>query len=359
MGDGQQKRVLLVRIGSIGNALVSVPAIRALRRAWPQAHISMVANPLVVELLSRCPYLDELISYDNTGPEKAGPGYARFILGLRRRRFTHAVHFRRYLRSELMGFLSGAPVRVGFATEARVQLVNRKVEYLEGESVIEQNLKLVRALGVDAQDRSLEYWPSEGSEAVQKLIAKTGIDGPLVVMHPGGMTFGERLWDGYGELIAIIRISMGARVVIIGGPAEREVVQKAAESVRPHAVFDADLSLAEHAELIMRADLFAGQNSAPAHLAKSVGTPGAVVYAPQLNVQGEVNKWKPEGCSYLAFTPGLDCLACSMYPCDPESIKRCANSIPPGKVAEALEKLYEEEKKNKLEKGGSHGGDPG
>ena len=76
------RRVLLIRIGAMGNALVSVPAIRALRQAWPDAYLGMVADPLTREVLSACPYIDEFIDYDNRGSEKAGPGYARFIFKL-------------------------------------------------------------------------------------------------------------------------------------------------------------------------------------------------------------------------------------------------------------------------------------
>ena len=91
-----------------------------------------MADPVTKELLKACPYIDEIISYDNKGPEKAGPGYGRFILNLRKRKFTHAIMFRRYTRSEIMGFLSGAPVRVGFITESPLQLINKKVDYEEG-----------------------------------------------------------------------------------------------------------------------------------------------------------------------------------------------------------------------------------
>ncbi|MFO8055874.1 MAG: glycosyltransferase family 9 protein [bacterium] len=341
-GTAPTPRVLLIRIGAIGNALVSVPAIRGLRKAWPDAYLCLVGDPLTLELLQPSPYLDETISYDNKGPQKAGPGYARFIRELRKRRFTHAVHFRRYLRSELMGFLSGAPVRVGFATEARLQLLNRKVEYRQGENVIELNLELVRALGVDAHDRRLECWPAGESDRVEALIDKACGSGPLVVIHPAGATQREQLWPGFGELAGMLKKELDARVIMIGAPSEKELVEKTASSARVPAAIGFPLN--EVALLIQKADLFCGTDSGPAHIADAVHTPGGIIYAPHKRLDRQLKKWKPEGEDYLAFTPETDCNSCPRETCTTEDKRRCAASIPAPRVCKGLKELHERRK---------------
>jgi len=336
-------RVLFVRIGAIGNALVSVPAIRAVRKSWPGAYLCLAGDPLTLELMKSCPYLDETISYDNKGPQKAGPGYARFVLELRKRRFTHVVHFRRYLRSELMGFLSGAPFRVGFATEARLQLINQKVEYREGDNIIELNLELVRALGIDACDRSLECWPPEQSEALDRLLGSVSGRGPLVVLHPVGATQKQQLWPGFAELAEMLEDNLDARLVMIGAPSERFLVEETAKATRS-AVTAVGLSLDHVALLIKKADLFCGIDSGPAHLADAVQTPGAIIYAPHRGLGRQLRKWKPEGDDYLAFTPETDCQYCTKESCGPEDKKRCAASIPVEDVYKGLAELYEKKK---------------
>jgi ADP-heptose:LPS heptosyltransferase len=341
--DGKP-RVLFIRFGAIGNALVAVPAIRALRRAWPDAYFALAGDPLTLELLGTCPYIDDFIRYDFRGPEAFPLGYTRFILDLRRRRFTHSIHFSRRLRSELIGLFSGARVRVGFETESRVQFLTDKVAYDEGDNVIEQNLKPARALGVESSDRRLEYWPSDGSARVEKALESAGGVGPLVVIHPAGSTQQERLWDGFGGLANTLRERMGARVVMIGSEAERGLVEAAASSISPPAVTAAGLPLPELANLIKMADLFAGTDSGPAHIADAVGTPGAVLYAPHRGLERQLRKWKPEGERYLAFTPSRDCNQCGDYPCSKASQKDCANDISVVEVANALERLYAENK---------------
>ncbi len=348
-------RVLLIRFGQIGNALVAVPAIRALRNAWPDARLAMVADPLTYELLAPCPYLDEFIVYDSRGPQKAGPGYVKFIARLRREKFTHALHFRSYIRSQLIGFLSGAPVRIGFGTDEFPQLLNRVIEYSAKENIIEQNLKLVRELGVEAADRTLEYWPDAGSKKVAELLGNEPADRPLVVLHPAGVTHEERMWPGFGELARELKSRLNARIVMIGSPSEKGLVYKTAgeADVKDIAI---GWPLPEVAELIKRADLFAGLDSGPSHLADAVGTGGAIIYAPHCGLKDHLEKWKPESGDFLAFTPGRDCRECPENPCAasgrdcdncddnqcPMSRQaRCASEIEARRVADGLVELYE------------------
>jgi ADP-heptose:LPS heptosyltransferase len=334
----QQRRVLLVRFGPIGNALVAVPAIRALRRAWPEARLTLAADPVTLELMGPCPYLDERVRYEPKGAD-GGWAYLRFIGELRRRRFTHVIHFKRHLRSELIGLLSGAPVRVGFKTEELRQLLTVKVPYREGDNVIDVTLDLVRALGIPAEDRRLEYWPARSAPRVDEVLGGLAGPGPLVVIHPGGSTQRERLWPGFAQLAAALIRELGARVVLLGTGPERTALAEILAQVGPRAAVAVGLPLPEAAELIRRAQLFAGTDSGPAHLADAVGTPGAILYAPHEGVLAHLRKWKPEG-DYLAFTPPHDCLDCGERPCPPERQRRCAGEIGVDEVAAGLMKLY-------------------
>lgn len=331
--------VLLLRFGAIGNALAAIPAIRALRSAWPEARLILIGDPLTLELLRPCPWLDELVRYQNRGPEAFGTGYSRFILGLRRRKPTHALHFRRFLRSELIGFFSGAPERIGFATDARLQFLTRQVPYDEGVNVIELNLRLARALGIEAVDRRLEYWPDRDSARVREIVAGATGKGPLVAIHPAGSTQRERLWPGFGPLGQWLRRRLDARVVMIGAASEEALVQEAAQKLSPPAATAIGLPLPEAAELIRRSDLFCGADSGPAHLADAVGTPGAVIYAPHRGLARQLAKWKPEGSRYLAFTPPHDCRDCEERPCPAERARACAAAISVAEVGEGLERL--------------------
>ncbi len=338
-GFGGAPRVLFIRFGSIGNAVAAIPAVRAVRRAWPQAYLAILADPLTAELWQGCPYLSDLIVYDQKASHRPGPGYLRLIQSLRRRRFTHSIHLRRFIRSELIGFLAGASERIGFESEARIQLLTRKVPYREGVSVIELGLRLIRELGISADDSSLEYWPGQGYPRVQQLYESLAGDGPVVVIHPGGATQRDRLWPYYGELGAALQEKYHSRIILLATPEEKGVLQRTEDKMSTPVGKAVGFSLSEVAEVLRRAQVFVGTDSGPCHLAAMVGTPGSILYAPHQSLSDHLKKWKPAGDKYLAFTPGKDCADCAEHPCSTARQRECAASIPLAAVQEGLEKL--------------------
>jgi ADP-heptose:LPS heptosyltransferase len=118
-----------------------------------------------------------------------------------------------------------------------------------------------------------------------------------------------------------------------------------AAGIEPRPGLALGLPLPEAAELIRRADLLAGTDSGPAHLADAVGTPGAILYAPQRGLAAQLRKWKPEGDNFLAFTPPRDCNDCNDFPCAPERQRQCAAEISAAEVAAGLVGLYDRRSK--------------
>ncbi len=332
-------RVLFIRFGAIGNAVAAIPAVRALRRARPRAFTAMLADPLTADLWRACPYTDEVITYDKRGAHRVGPGYLKLILDMRRSRFTHSIHFKRFTRSELIGFLAGIPERVGFKTDARLQLLTKKVPYEEGTSVIELNLRLVRELGIPAEDAGLEDWKAGGSERVSALFDSLQGGGPVVVIHPAGGTQQERLWPYYGELAAALEERHGARIILVGAPSEAAVIEAMEKKTSKSAGRALGFSLVEVLDIMRRADVFVGTDSGPCHLAAMAGTPGAILYAPHLSISAQIKKWKPAGDRYLSFSPPRDCAGCPEHPCPPGRQKECAACIPLEDVIKGIDRL--------------------
>jgi ADP-heptose:LPS heptosyltransferase len=336
-----EPRVLFLRFGPIGNAVAAIPAVRTVRRAWPHAYLALLADPLTAQLWQECPYLSEVIVYDQKAAHRPGPGYLRLMQSLRRRKFSHSIHLRRFIRSELIGFLAGAKKRIGFESGARIQLLTRKVPYQEGVSVIELGLRLVRELDLSADDNSLEYWPRQAYPRVQQLYDSLAGDGPVVVIHPGGATQRERLWPYYGELGAALQEKYRSRVILLGTSEEEVVLQSTEDKMSGPVGKALGFELGEVAEIIRRAHVFVGTDSGPCHLAAMVGTPGSILYAPHQRLSAQLKKWKPAGEQYLAFTPGKDCADCPEHPCSLERQKECAASIPLAAVQEGVERLLD------------------
>lgn len=301
-------RFLLVRYGGIGNALVSVPAVRALRRAFPASYIAMLVGKQGLDILHGCPYINEFILYDKDGEHRGMVKFIRIIRELRARDIDTSIHFKRFRRSETLGFLAGARERVGFETQGkRTYFLTRTVPYVEGKNIVDLNLDLVRALGISSGDLSLELWPSpEDSARVDAFIGKHGLHGkgPLVAMHAGGKTLRDSLWgeENFMALADILHSRYGARFLLLGGPDEAALKERIAQKIPTAAVPVEGLTIRGTAELIRRCALFIGTDSGPSHLADAVGTPGVIIFDDSPGYVTQVAKWKPLGPKYVPLS---------------------------------------------------------
>ena len=293
-------RILFLRFGSIGNALVSVPAVRAMRKEKPEAFLALLCDPATHGLWKDCPWLNRVLVYDSKGKNTAGPGYLKMIFELRKIGFTHSVHFRRYIRSELIGFLAGAKTRIGFDPDT-ISLLTKKLPYSEDEHIIEQNLRLARELGIKADDRGLEYWPPVPSGRVKELLAQ--LEAPLVVLHPFARTQKHNRWQKFPELAEKLKKDLNASVVLIGAGREKKLFAQEWSAQDSQFATAFDLSIPELASLLKSANLFIGSDSGPLHLACAVGAPAILIYTPRPDLASHLKKWMPLAPRFKAVLP--------------------------------------------------------
>ena len=326
-------RFLIIRFGSIGNTLVSLPAVRAIRKAYPSSFISMVVSPGIDELLSDVPWIDELIVYDMHGTHKSLLAYFQFIRSLRRRHFDTAVMFKRFLRSELIGLLSGAGRRVGFETGGKSNFLTDRVPYTEGTNIVELNMMLLQPLGIHDSDLSIELDPGNckkynSMHVFDALKSKEYFR--YAVIHPGGKTVkGTGLGvAGYAKIISLLGQRYNLPCVIIGDSTDSGTISAIQKLSNVDSVLPAvGLPLKELSCLIKHAALFIGNDSGPCHIADAVHTPGIIIYPPLYNLGEHLKKWKPAGDEFLAITPPKACEDCTSYPCEDSVLLRCIEDI--------------------------------
>ena len=102
------RNILLIRLSSLGDIVLTSPAIRAVRQHFPQAHISMLVGKQSADLLTENPHLDEVIPFDRKAGNRDTGQMRRVIRLLRERRFDLVIDFQRKFRTSLLGYLSGA-----------------------------------------------------------------------------------------------------------------------------------------------------------------------------------------------------------------------------------------------------------
>lgn len=299
-------RVMFARAGPIGNALAAVPALRALRKAWPEAFITLILEPAASQAMAGCPYVNEIIVYDKRGADSGFFGWLRVVRQLRKRKFTHAILSKRFFRMSFLAFAGGAEVRVGF--EGYGCGINRPVKWDPKEHAIKANLALVAELGVNPDGYKLEIWPSEEDKeaAAQFLRTRNLIDNPfLVAIHSGGVSQMEYLWPvkNYIELAKSLEETYSAMPIFIGGPPDSWVLSVVNQLVGEQFPICRDLNIRAMAHLISRCRIFIGSNSAPSHLACAVNTPSLIYYGSRPEHAEDIARWKPLTGKVVAALP--------------------------------------------------------
>lgn len=300
-------RFLIFRNGSIGNTLVAVPAIRALRRTFPNAHFTVILDTVGADLLKHCPYIDEILIYEKQKKHKGILSNISFILELRRHHPTHAILFKRFFRNGLLAFLSGAKERFGFETHGKAPFLNRSIPYEEGRDIISLNLELAALVGAKkAPSRELELWfDAETKSETNEYLSKFNLEeNRYVAICLGGVTsppdyLSSKAWQ---SILSCITETIGS-VVFLGTASEKKLAENISATLQGNLVLAFDLPILVTSDIIRRARLFAGTNSGLAHVANAVRTPGIVFFRPENNVKQEIEKWCPKGDHYCPLVP--------------------------------------------------------
>lgn len=275
-------RILLVRLGSLGDIIHALPAAGALRDTFPRARIDWAVEPKWARLLEGNPDIDEVIVLDR----KSAAGIVSTVRKLRAAQYTCAVDFQALYKSALLAFASGAPRRIGFqssyAREGLAAAFYTDRLNPRGPHKVDHNLTLAECAGASAKAKPrfpLAIRPEDEEETSRELVAH-GV-GDFFVLNPGG-GWVSKCWpaERYGELHRRLFERYGWRGVVSFGPGEenlaREVVS-AAGSNPPAAI---SLGLGPLMALLRRGKFVVSADTGPLHMASALGAPVVGLFGP-------------------------------------------------------------------------------
>ena len=334
-------RLLCVRLDSLGDVLMTQPAIRTLKGAVAGRRITLLTSPAGAEAARLVPEIDDVIVYEapwmKATPPRPSPAHDFAMIDrLRAGRFEGAVLFtvstQDPLSAAMLTYLAGIPLRAGHCAHNPYQLLT---DYLpEGDSgpdqrhEVRRQLDLVAALGSPSNnDRMAIAVPPAARAAVRTILAEHGIgpDEPFAVIHPGASAPSRRYEPGRFRVVAEALEAAGVRCVVTGDPGERERAQAVAGGSAVNLA--GLLELPALAAAIEAASVLVTNNTGPAHLAAATGTPVAVTYA----------RTNPQHTPWMVpsrvLSRDVACSWCLKSVC-PEGTNACLD-VPPGEVASA------------------------
>jgi ADP-heptose:LPS heptosyltransferase len=291
-------RILVVRLGAVGDVVRTLPAASALRAAYPGSQLAWLVERPSASLLRAQPWIDEVLEFPREELREAlrrgRLGEALrvsrgFLRALRRRRFELVVDFHSILKSGVLAAASGAPLRAAYARPYGRELswlfANSRAElWPPRASRFERNEALVRFLAVHAPaaPRPLRVDP----EAARRIERELGPGPAPIALHPGTSdATPHKRWtaEGYGAVARALRDQAGVSSVVSVGPARddrafAEAVVKAACGAASFAPPTPELG--DLAALFARCRLYLGSDTGPMHVASLVGTPVVQLLGP-------------------------------------------------------------------------------
>jgi lipopolysaccharide heptosyltransferase II len=296
MGTHKQQninRVVVRGTNWVGDAVMTVPALRELRRLLPSAHITLATRPWAKELFTDADFLDDLLIYDRRGPWSAVKQTAE----CRRGNFDLAVLFPNAFEAALIPALARVPFRIGYATDGRSRLLtnplsvpdwrNTKHEVFYYLNIVAE---LARALAGSEQgtdgppDASLNISEPRRSEALALIRAHGLREGRAVIaLCPGSVNSRAKRWpaERYAALGDSLIDVLNAEVLLIGSPEEIDVSQEVRRRMRNKPIMmTGKTSLAQVAAVLSLVDLLVTNDTGPAHIASGLGRPTLVIFGP-------------------------------------------------------------------------------
>ncbi len=301
-------KILLIRLSSLGDIVLTTPAIRAVRANFPNAYIAMLVAKQSADILRENPYLNEIITFDRLAKDKDTGEIWRVVRLLRERKFTLAIDLQRKFRTEILMYFSGATERVG-----KGMLCTVRVSEQGNKHATEHYFDILHAVGIPAEDQKLELFlaESERRDAVQRLKAAGSVAGKLKVgLFPGA---GWKLREWMPERFAAIGDRLvehfNADVLIFGGQQESELVQKVANLMEMPAIpFAGNLQMRQLAACIEQCDLFLTNDTGPMHIAAGVGTRTVSLFGP-----GNHIRFQPLGVEHQIIRHDVPCSPCKQF----------------------------------------------
>jgi heptosyltransferase-3 len=382
----QMRRILIIQLGDIGDIVWSLPALQAVREAYPGAEVAVLLREGSGSLLAAGTVPPKIFEVR----KKLGESL-RLIRALRRERFDLVFDFRGDERGAYMAFLTGAPMRAALHYPSLPWLRNRLFTHLVAPSgmalaagAADLSLYILRAFGIEARNAvpqldlsdetkhraekilaaegiaaasestavgDPEACPADAQEMVRgtnggscpvcggeslRILSTGGNVGkacPWVTLNPfSRWTYKEWAPEKWVRIIDWLGEAFGIAAVIVGAPAERVRADELGRSCAGKVYnLAGKTTLAELAGVLHLSRLHIGVDSAAPHIAAAVGTPTVTLYGP-----ADWRYWAPRGQHHHVAVSDMPCIPCNLKGCDGSGVSRCLDTLTVERVQAVL-----------------------
>jgi len=331
--------LLIIKLSSLGDVILSTPAIREIRRKFPCHKISFLVGEESKDVLIKCPYIDELLVADVKNRDKGLRGLLGIARILRKKNFDLVIDLQNNRLSHILSCLSLSLNRYGYDNKKLGFLLNHRIKDDKIRiGPVDHQFRVLKLLGIDLMDKHLELWPSKAEEDyANNLLDSQWLSDEQKII---GINIGAskrwvtKCWPK--EHIARLCDELGLRnmrVVITGTEEDSPEANMLVGSVRNTKIINAcgKTTVNQLAALIKRCAVYISADSSPLHIAAAVNTPAVALFGPT-----DPLRHMPAAKECLVINKGLLCSPCYKTKC---AHKKCMNAITVEEVIQAIDKL--------------------
>lgn len=334
------RSILFIRTDRIGDMVLSMPALRAIKRGFPHARLTVLASLSNAPLLQHNPHVDEVIFWKKGKFCSSLVGFLRLAVRLKKTRYDAVIDpLTGYdLCTALMAYLSGAELRIGFPGYGREVFFNRLAPPPdEHQHMVDLILETARLLGAEAEDRTprLYLLPTERDWAGDWLKANHLDHRTVVGIHPGGYYPTQRWSAGYyAQLASALLEDHACGVILIGGRGDHDLIESIhAFSGERLAIFES-IDLRRTVAVISLMNVLVCNNSGPLHIAAALNVPTLSFMGPT-----DKNRWMPLGLNHEVLRQDhLECIGCNSGTCSRGDLS-CMRLIKPEDAFRSVTRL--------------------
>ena len=333
-------RKILVRATNwVGDAVMSLPALRALHETFPAAEISILAKPWVAGLYGREPFCQRVIPYAPAGLASKW----RAARALREEHFDCAILLQNAFEAAAVAFIARIPERIGYARDGRSALLTRAIAVPKRGEIPRHErfyyLELLHRAGIldtlpECEAIRLECAPAARLAGLARFHGM-GLGESIVGVSPGAAYGTAKQWlpDRFAAAASRVALDLGARIAIFGSASERELCDFVMQGCTAEAKnFAGETTLAEFIDLAAACRVYLTNDSGAMHIASALGVPTVTVFG----ATDEVGTGPTGPLARIVREP-VECSPCLRRECPIDH--RCMTRVTADRVVEGAEEL--------------------